>query len=159
LAGPYGLPGKKTTSMLGFMKAKNKYHHGAKASSKVQHRFPPISWASLQKLAAKQMGRKLGFEVTEGANFFELGIHIPGCRRNDINILIKGRMLHIEVRYTPGSEEHLDDLRSILNRPILLPENLDPDFISAEYKNGTLTIYFFKTLCPCENIVEEIFVY
>ena len=140
------------------MKRQHKYGLKKSFTTQMQLTASPITWEALDKSSARGKESKFPYEVTDGANFYELEISIPNRRRDDFNILIKGRMLHIRVRPLTSTEQTSDFL-SILNRPIILPGNLDPDFISAEYQNGTLRIYFFKSISPCKSQVEKIFVY
>jgi|GraSoiStandDraft_45_1057281.scaffolds.fasta_scaffold112204_2 hypothetical protein len=139
------------------MKRKEQYIPKQILKTLVQHSASPISWESLREKSATKA--KEIFYAAEGANFYELKILIPNRRRDDFNIVVKGRMLHIKLRPIFTSTEPARDLISILNRPVILPGNLDPDFMSAEYQSGTLTLHFFKSMSPCMNQVEEIFVY
>ena len=140
------------------MKRKKQYTSKRILKTRVQHTAPPVTWEWLRETSAIK-GKGEFCEASEGANFYQLKIPIPNRQRDDFNILVKGRILHIRLRSTFTSTQSTNDLTSILNRPIILPGDLDPDFTSAEYQKGMLTLYFFKSLAPCMNQVEEIFVY
>ena len=141
------------------MKRKRQFRPKQALTTQVQHGASPITWEALQEKSVIKGKENKSYEAAEGVNFYELKISIPNRSRDDFNILIKGRMLHIKLKSLFISGEPTSEFISILNRPIILPGNLDPDFISAEYQNGTLRLYFYKSMCPCDNQVEEIFVY
>lgn len=44
-------------------------------------------------------------------------------------------------------------------RNVDLPADADTEFGTAEYKNGILNIYLYKTSCPLENRQNFIIVY
>ena len=90
--------------------------------------------------------------ITELAGSFKVEVAIPGANREDffinandhklsVSVLLKNRALR------PGYSKRKrgDNGYKCLNRDITLPENADPEFVSAEYKDGILCLYAFKT--------------
>ena len=90
--------------------------------------------------------------ITELSGSFKVEVAIPGARREDflinaddhrlsVSVLFKNRAL----RAKNEKREFRDKDYECMNRDIKLPENADPEFVSAEYKDGILCLYAFKT--------------
>ncbi|MGH2565678.1 MAG: Hsp20 family protein, partial [Ginsengibacter sp.] len=45
------------------------------------------------------------------------------------------------------------------NRELLLPENIDTDFLKAEYRKGILSFWFLKIKKPCQRRPSTVIVY
>src|SRR5690348_13044454 len=69
-------------------------------------------------------------EITDQPDTITIELTIPGFRREDFIVTLKDHQLHIRALH--------------FNHNILLPENIDPDFISAEYRNDKLILRFLK---------------
>jgi HSP20 family protein len=72
---------------------------------------------------------------------------LPGLEKSDIYIEVKERVLAISGSRKQSTEKKKDEKilmqeRSIssFSREVVLPKSVDTDAVSAEYKNGVLTI-------------------
>jgi HSP20 family molecular chaperone IbpA len=143
-----------------FLKTKESFKLKEGLSSPAQYISAPVTWETLQEKSGRKWNQmKSPFQTSEHDHHFKLELSIPSCHRDDFTILIKGRLLLINVKNVSFTTEHTKSLKAILDRKIILPKNLDPDFMSAEYQNGILSIFFSKTNRSYQNKVEQIFVY
>jgi HSP20 family protein len=103
--------------------------------------------------------------ITELADSFKVEVAIPGVRRENFllhaneNILFV-RVLHKE--HVLQGEEcfQLHEFNyECFDRRIILPENVDPEFTSAEYKAGILRLHVPKSTLPAKNMHTRIVVY
>jgi len=75
---------------------------------------------------------------------------LPGYESDDIDVRLSDSRLHIEAHHeeSTGEEsgEYLRRERShrSVSRSLTLPEPVDPDSVSAKYKNGVLTLHMSK---------------
>lgn len=89
---------------------------------------------------------------------------MPGVKREDILIDVEGNVLtvwvlHREFGPCPVCFQLHEFNYECFERHIILPENADAEFISAEYKEGILQIYFPKTKRLSKSINKRIVVY
>ncbi len=82
---------------------------------------------------------------------FHIEVDLPGVKKEDIDIKVEDDVLVVSaVRYYKN-ELNKDDYYVCessfgkLERRFILPENIDPDTIEAEYKDGRLEIDLQKT--------------
>ncbi|MEP7111288.1 MAG: Hsp20/alpha crystallin family protein [Ferruginibacter sp.] len=103
--------------------------------------------------------------VTELADSFKVEMAIPGVRREDFVIQADENILsicavHKECELHEGESFQLHEFNyDCIDRHIVLPDNSDPEFISAEYQAGILRIYVPKTKQPARNLHTRIAVY
>ena len=96
---------------------------------------------------------------------FKIEILIPGVKREDIFTYIENNILSIIVLRKNCDQLKIDKLQihefdtECLQRHILLPDNADAEFISAEYKEGMLSIYISKTEEPAKINTQHILIY
>lgn len=83
---------------------------------------------------------------------YELSFSVPGFDKDDINVSIKNNTLQlkvvraVEVKEDEGSKYLAREMvQGSYERNIELPENVNTDKISAEYKSGILTLSIPKT--------------
>lgn len=76
-----------------------------------------------------------------------LTAELPGFDKDDIDVRVTDRTLHLEAAYEEESEEEADGeyirherRRASVTRSIPLPQAVDVDDISATYNNGILTV-------------------
>jgi HSP20 family protein len=102
--------------------------------------------------------------MDEFNDYFKMEVSLPGVRREDIVIYMHENVLSICVLHK-NSEELKKKFQihefetECLERHILLPENSDPEFISAEYKQGILSLHIPKTEEPSRTNPNQVVVY
>jgi HSP20 family protein len=90
---------------------------------------------------------------------------IPGIQREDFLLYTDGNvlsvcMLHDDSEIIEGVNFQLFKHRcKCFARKIILPENADTEFISAEYKSGILKLYVPKTNEPVKSLHSTVVVY
>jgi HSP20 family protein len=101
----------------------------------------------------------------ELTNAFKFEIAIPGVERDGFRIHTDNNILSICVLHKKTGKPGLQHVPApeynyeCFDRDIVLPDNVDPDFISAEYKAGILCIHVPKTKQPVKNLYNEIVIY
>jgi HSP20 family protein len=103
--------------------------------------------------------------ITELADSFKVEVAIPGVRREDFllhtheNVLFV-RVLHKEYVVEGSERFQLHEFNyQCFDRPIVLPDNADAEFTSAEYKAGILRLYIPKSDQPTKGRNTRIVVY
>jgi HSP20 family protein len=102
--------------------------------------------------AARVFGHLPPVDVRETEKAFILDMELPGYDENGINVHVDGGSLSIESRQEESKEEKQDGGTYILrerrlnsfSRSFKLPENADPETVSAAFKNGILTLEIQK---------------
>ena len=103
--------------------------------------------------------------ITELADSYKVEVAIPGVRREDFLLHAKENVLFVRVLHkeyvVEGSERfQLHEFNyQCFDRPIVLPDNADAEFISAEYKAGILRLHLPKSEQPAKNPHTRIVVY
>ena len=103
--------------------------------------------------------------ITELADSFKVEVAIPGVRREDFLLHAKENVLFVRVLHkeyvVEGSERfQLHEFNyQCFDRQVVLPDNADAEFISAEYKAGILRLYIPKSDQPAKNRHTRIVVY
>ena len=103
--------------------------------------------------------------VTEMADSFKVEVAIPGVKREDFLIHSDGNVLsvcvlHKECGLHEGERFQLHEFNyECFDRHIILPDNADSEFVSAEYKAGILRLYVPKAKQPAKNQHTRIVVY
>ena len=106
-------------------------------------------------------GINVSSSIVEFTDYYKIQLPLHGLKREDIFITIENRMLTILSVQKEGEIVHKGKNlhRSGSNhiyRKIYLPENADADFATAEYKDGELSVFIFKTHCP--NHLRKVYV-
>ncbi|WP_143774101.1 Hsp20/alpha crystallin family protein [Niastella vici] len=103
--------------------------------------------------------------IIEFPDYYQIEMPVPGFQNNNFFIKTQGCSLLIVARkeFSNAIEEahyHLHGFRyQYITRNIDLPHDADTEFGTAEYKNGVLYIYVYKTSCPMQNNQNFIIVY
>ena len=90
-------------------------------------------------------------DARENEKNFELSFSLPGFDKADITVSMKNNSLNLKAEKAEVKEDegvkHLtrEIARGSYERNIELPENVNADKISAEYKSGILTLSIPKT--------------
>jgi HSP20 family protein len=91
-------------------------------------------------------------DVRETEKAFILEMELPGYDEKDVEVHVDGGSLSIESKQEEAKEEKKNNGTYILrerrlsafNRSFKLPENANPETISAAFKNGILTLEIQK---------------
>ncbi len=103
--------------------------------------------------------------VCELKNSYKVEVAIPDVKRDDLLVYADENILTIcQVKRDRTLEKNLSfplqqSNYECFNRNVILPENADTEFISAEYKAGILHIYVYKAKKPVKNSHTSIVVY
>ncbi|NQV16397.1 Hsp20/alpha crystallin family protein [bacterium] len=90
-------------------------------------------------------------DARENTKNYELAFSLPGFEKDDIAVSMKNNSLTLKAEKAEVKEDegvkHLarEIARGSYERTIELPENVNADKISAEYKSGILTLSIPKT--------------
>ena len=85
-------------------------------------------------------------DVIETENQYQLSAEIPGVSSNEVKVMVREGVLTLSgdrpaVPLAEGSQAHLSERRfGAFQRRFSLPKDADGERISAEFKNGVLTI-------------------
>jgi HSP20 family protein len=120
---------------------------------------------SKEQEVKKIKGCKPPVNIMEFPDHYEVEMPVPGFQKEDLLVKTLGCSLLIagykkcsntinEVRY------HQHDFRyQFITSKIDLPGDADTEFGTAEFKNGILYIYLYKTSYPVQNRQNFIIVY
>ena len=103
--------------------------------------------------------------ITEAEGMYKIDFSIPGFKREQIFIEAKGDRLFIEAGNQKEPPYKKESCRSMeydyeyIRREVVVPGNVDTNFLSAEYKDGILSICMFQTESIIQNDIVEIAVY
>jgi HSP20 family molecular chaperone IbpA len=119
------------------------------------------------KMELSQMGKKIIYpvKVKERKDFYQLQIVIPGANRDDFlihtdNDVLSICMLHKDVEQFDGENFSVNNSTcNWFSKKLLLPDDTDAFFISAEYKSGILYVVLPKTQKQDKNVHTTIVVY
>lgn len=103
--------------------------------------------------------------VTDSADTFKIEIAIPGIKKEEFLITAKKNSISVIVAHkneisneSPDSSSH--QLGSIcFEKHFVLPQNVDPEYLSAEYTEGILCLHLSKTKQPARQPNTQILVY
>lgn len=97
-------------------------------------------------------------DVIETENQYQLSAEVPGVSGNEVKVVVREGVLTLSgdrraVPLAEGSQAHLSERRfGAFQRRFSLPKDADGERVSAEFKNGVLTISVPKreTVVPKE---------
>jgi HSP20 family protein len=95
--------------------------------------------------------------MTEEENTIRIDLAMPGIKREELLIVTNGNLLSAYVIHHENTGDGPSKLQLHESGPghidshIQLPENVDAEFICAEYRSGILHIYIPKTTRPINN--------
>lgn len=100
-------------------------------------------------------------DIREEEEKFHLFVELPGVDREDISMLVTDEnSLEIsgEKKAPEGEFKNVRSERGFgkFKREFILPENVDPESISAEFKNGVLTVGITKVQPVKKEIKIEV---
>ena len=101
--------------------------------------------------------------MDEYDDYFKIEVIISGISREDILINVDENILSVTaLNKNKGGKKSYglhEFSHCCFDRHICLPANADPQFMSAEYKEGMLCFYIPKSKEPVKNIHTRIVVY
>ena len=98
--------------------------------------------------------------ITELADSFKIEMAIPGVQRENLVVNADGNILSVCVVNQSSSQSGKRQVSyDGFEYPIVLPGNIDAQFISAEYLSGILVIHVSKTKQPMRDLHTRIVVY
>ncbi len=99
-------------------------------------------------------------DIYEDNNFFKLKIDLPGVEKEDVSIKYSNGTLTVQGERKPEQESDNFKYHKIerkygkFYRKFDVPQEINEDEISAEFKNGQLTILLPKENLQKSNVVE-----
>jgi HSP20 family protein len=105
------------------------------------------------KHSTKNKTSNLPVNIKELVDFYKIELAVPGVKRENLLLTSCGNVLSLSVIHNelnPGLD---------YNRKIILPDNAEPIFVSAEYKRGILHLYIPKSSHPLKWINKKIAIY
>jgi len=113
----------------------------------------------------KIKGIKPPVNIMEFPDYYEIEMPAPGFQKDNFFIKTNGCSLLI-VGYkkcpdkTDEGQYHQHDFHCrYVTKSIDLPNDADTEFGTADYTNGVLHIYLYRTSCPVQNHQNSIIVY
>ena len=103
--------------------------------------------------------------ITEMADTYQVEITLPGAKREDFFVHAYGNILsisliHKEPEHRKKEKPQLHGFKyDFFDRQVILPDNADTEFISAEYLSDTLRLYIPKSIKPAKSRYRRIAVY
>lgn len=92
----------------------------------------------------------MSVDVADNGDEFVVTADLPGFEKDDIDISLRGDRLRISAESTAETEEGDEDFlrrersQRSMSRTLTLPEPVDESDVSAEYRNGVLTVTLSK---------------
>lgn len=103
------------------------------------------------------------FQVFGQNDYYRVDLPAPGFKREDFLVHTDGQILSIAgIRLKPHPDQGLlgYQLQSdCIYQDIHLPPDVDTEFVTAEFENGILTIWIFRTNNPVLNNPAHIVVH
>ncbi|AEV98253.1 hypothetical protein A4D02_23165 [Niastella koreensis] len=103
--------------------------------------------------------------ILEFPDYYEIEMPAPGFQKGDFFIKSNGCSLLIIgykkcIDNTGEATYHQHGFQcKYVTRSVDLPNDADTEFGTAEYRNGVLYIYLYRTRCPVQNHQNIIIVY
>ena len=100
------------------------------------------------------------FDVAELADSVQVDVELAGVKPDSVDVTIAGNVLTIAgerplVGYPEGTKVHLRERQSgKFSRSVPLPIAVDPDQVTAETKNGVLTVRLAKPQVQSERKIK-----
>jgi HSP20 family protein len=91
-------------------------------------------------------GRGMEVDVADRDGEYEVTADLPGYETDEIDVQLAGRTLQIEAERETAADESDENYlrrerrRQSTARSVQLPKPVDPEGVTAQYRNGVLTI-------------------
>lgn len=93
---------------------------------------------------APRVSRDINYDVLESEGSYTLIFEVPGIEEDKINLEVKDRILTLDVKDDKKSEDIKYLVRNrrdlTAKKSFKLPEDVDSEKVSAQYRNGLLTV-------------------
>ena len=103
--------------------------------------------------------------ITEQPSSYKVEVVVPGVKRDELLMYTKGNILSIcavnneKINSTLRDQQVQEFSYKWFDRHVLLPEDADSTFISAEYRSGIIVVHIPKSKRPVNNLHTRIIVY
>jgi len=103
--------------------------------------------------------------VIELSDTYKIEMIIPGVKRESFCLHADGNVLTVSVVQVEDKDPESGYFQvhefnnGCFDRRVVLPENADTEFVSAEYQSGILRLHIPKVNIPCRNQHTRIVVY
>ena len=123
----------------------------------------------LRKVAKYPSKNKVGglpVNINETDNSYKIELAIPAAKRENLFLKVSGNVLtvsvihnHKELQKRNKFQLHEFAIDGCFSRKILLPDDADTIFISAEYRSGILQLHIPRSAYPVKRIDSKIAIY
>jgi HSP20 family protein len=109
---------------------------------------------------ASQLGGGTSIDVADRGEEFVVTADLPGFRKDDVDVTLRGDHLQIRAETEAETEEESDEdghyirkerRHESVNRTVTFPEEVDDGNVAAEYRNGVLTVTVGKLAAGGED--------
>ena len=129
----------------------------------LQHKFETLP----EELSKPREGASSpSYNICETPEYYKIELAAPGLKREDFFVrinehgLLSISALHKELNRIENEKYRKHTFNyECFTRELLLPENIDTDFIKAEYRAGILSFWFLKTKKPYQKRASMVIVY
>lgn len=127
--------------------------------------FKPEEFEKVLKLRRKREMYLPPVNISKSSGLFIVEIAIPGLSKRDFMLHTIGNILHFKVLHRenkPKNTQHFLQHEfdyTCLEQRITLPDNVYPEFSTAEYKEGILRIVMPETNRPVRSRYSRLVVY
>lgn len=103
-------------------------------------------WAWRNAEAEPRGGWRPAADVFEKDGALHLRLELPGVDEKDVQLKIEGNILSVSGAKKHPEATEASDFRQVeslygdFSRSFVLPESVDPDRVSAKFRNGILTV-------------------
>lgn len=104
--------------------------------------------------------------IEELGSCYKIELSVPGAKRENFLINSCGNIISVSVIHDDCAPENMEGFQlhefnysGCFNRKIVLPDNADSVFVSAEYESGILRLYITKSNHPLKWINTKIAIY
>lgn len=102
---------------------------------------------------------KPAVNISETEKQFELSFALPGMEKSEVKVELKDNQLTVSGEKKMVKEENtkyhrVENLYGKFSRSFTLPENVDGNNITAEFKNGILNVVLPKAEVPAPKTIE-----
>lgn len=104
--------------------------------------------------------------LSEQENYCKIEVAMPGLQREDFFINIDDNILSIAVLHKKDQLHHGEEKFQLhefnyecFSRHIILPDNVEKEFLRAEYNEGILVMHLLKTQHPSKSAPMQVMVY
>ncbi len=114
------------------------------------NRTLPLFERSIESILNDGFFNSFDTNLQDLGNQYVLQVAVPGMSKEHLNIQLNGNVLRIQgekqLRNGMPAQQVVEFSNTRFSRSFILPEDTDHDAISAECKNGLLTIHLGKHL-------------